>query len=87
MVHQISIKSWQLFSSLSPPHPNVQPQRLPQETFLGLKVILIQLKFIPSENSANEECKLHLGNVASHASTRAIGEWNESTFLPVKLSA
>ena len=80
-------RSWQPSSILPFPHPNIQTKRLPQEAFLGFEVVLIQLEFIPPENSANKKCKLHLGDVASNTGSRAIREGDESALLPIELSA
>lgn len=65
-------------SSLPLPHPNHQPQRLPQEPLARLQRLLIQLELVPPEDGGDNERELHLGHVAANAGARAVGEGNES---------
>lgn len=62
--------------------PNLQPERLPQETLSGLhRVVLLQLELEQPEDSANSKQKLHLSKVTTNASTGASTEGDEGSLL------
>lgn len=66
---------------LPPPHPHLQPHRLPQKPLPRLHPHLPQLKLIPPKHRPHYKRQLHLRHVPPHASPRPITKRDERILL------
>jgi len=64
-----------------PPHPDLAPQRLPQEPLPRLKLGLLQLELIPPEDRAHDQRQLHLRHIPPHTRPGPVAERDEGVLL------